>query len=241
MLEKPVSRSSMRDRLESANFLWSMQKRTGKLGFRIVRSSRAMQDMEPRFVEVYSLCSDFTMTSIERMYALYKAVEHLSLSKVPGDIVECGVWKGGSCMLEAYTLLSLGDTDRKIYLYDTFTGMNKPTDNDFSLPDGRRAIERWKTAQKKDHNKFCYSPLEEVRSNLLSTGYPGDRMIFVEGEVENTVPGVALSDIALLRLDTDWYESTRHELVHLFPRLVEGGVLIIDDFGKSRISGLYTN
>jgi len=79
MLEKVVSRSSLRDRLESANFLWSIQRLAGKLGFRIVRSSLAMQDMEPRFLKIYSLCSDFTMTSIERMYALYKAVEHLSL------------------------------------------------------------------------------------------------------------------------------------------------------------------
>jgi O-methyltransferase len=217
--------------LESANFLWSIQRLAGKLGFRIVRSSQAMQDMEPQFLEIYSLCSDFTMTSIERMYALYKAVEHLSLSKIPGEIVECGVWKGGSCMLVAHTLLSLGDTDRNIYLYDTFAGMNEPTERDFSLPDGRSAGRRWRAAQRKDHNRFCYSPLEEVRVNLLSTGYPEDRMIFVEGEVEKTVPGVAASDIALLRLDTDWYESTRHELVHLFPRLVGGGVLIIDDYG----------
>jgi hypothetical protein len=66
---------------------------------------------------------------------------------------------------------------------------------------------------------------------VLSTGYPADRLHLVQGKVEDTLPGAAPARIALLRLDTDWYESTRHELVHLYPRLVPNGVLIIDDYG----------
>jgi O-methyltransferase len=78
---------------------------------------------------------------------------------------------------------------------------------------------------------WCYAGLEEVRVNLASTGYPVDRVHFVRGKVEDTIPGTVPEPIALLRLDTDWYESTKHELTHLFPRLVPGGVLIIDDYG----------
>ena len=72
---------------------------------------------------------------------------------------------------------------------------------------------------------------DEVRRNLASTGYPSDRLHFIRGRVEDTIPASAPESIALLRLDTDWYESTRHELTHLYPRLVRGGVLIIDDYG----------
>jgi len=73
--------------------------------------------------------------------------------------------------------------------------------------------------------------LEEVRHNLSNVGYPDDRIKLVKGLVEATLPNKAPSKIALLRLDTDWYESTRHELIHLYPRLAQRGVLIIDDYG----------
>ena len=66
---------------------------------------------------------------------------------------------------------------------------------------------------------------------MLSTGYDIARTHFVAGDVEQTIPGVVPEQISLLRLDTDWYESTRHELKHLYPRLIRGGVLIIDDYG----------
>ena len=78
---------------------------------------------------------------------------------------------------------------------------------------------------------WSFSPIEETRRNVLSTGYSPDRVHFVKGPVEQTIPANAPETIALLRLDTDFYESTRHELIHLFPRLVPGGVLIIDDYG----------
>jgi hypothetical protein len=78
---------------------------------------------------------------------------------------------------------------------------------------------------------WCRSPLDEVRTNVGSTGYPKDLVHYVKGRVEETIPFQAPERISLLRLDTDWYESTRHELHHLFPRLVPGGVLIVDDYG----------
>ena len=72
---------------------------------------------------------------------------------------------------------------------------------------------------------------EGVRKLLTGAGYPESRLHFVRGAVEQTLPARAPEQVAILRLDTDWYESTRHELVHLFPRLTVGGVLIVDDYG----------
>jgi hypothetical protein len=173
------------------------------------------------------------MTSIERMYALYKATEYIVSNQVPGEVVECGVWKGGSSMMCALTLLRGGDVGRKIFLYDTYAGMPEPGDLDVRH-DGVPAQAKWKKSHRDDYNVWAYSPLEEVRQNMLSTGYPEDRVVFVPGRVEETIPGVAPDNVSLLRLDTDWYESTHHELVHLYPRLSVGGVLLLDDYGHWR-------
>jgi hypothetical protein len=81
---------------------------------------------------------------------------------------------------------------------------------------------------------LAYAPLDHVRDNMVRTGYPEQRIHFVKGRVEDTIPAGAPDTISLLRLDTDWYESTRHELTHLFPRLSRGGVVIIDDYGHWR-------
>jgi predicted O-methyltransferase YrrM len=79
---------------------------------------------------------------------------------------------------------------------------------------------------------MTHSPLDQVRANLASTGLAPSRFTFVQGKVEDTIPAtLPPGPISILRLDTDWYESTKHELLHLFPRLTPGGVLIVDDYG----------
>ncbi|MGH7179798.1 MAG: TylF/MycF/NovP-related O-methyltransferase, partial [Tepidisphaeraceae bacterium] len=182
------------------------------------------------FVAIADSCRAFTMTTPERMYALYKAVQYVHGAKIPGDIVECGVWKGGSAMVCAMTLMQLGSTDRTLWLYDTYEGMAEPSDKDVDF-ENRDALHTWRTLQKNGHNEWCYSPVEEVERNLISTGYPREKIQFVKGKVEETIPAQAPREISILRLDTDWYESTHHELVHLYPRLAQGGVLILDDYG----------
>jgi hypothetical protein len=109
--------------------------------------------------------------------------------------------------------------------------MTKPgdLDKDFLGTDGALEFEAKRTGA--DSSNFCYASLEDVTNALLSTGYPIDRIYFVKGKVEDTIPLQAPDRISLLRLDTDWYESTKHELVHLYPSLCPGGVLIIDDYG----------
>ena len=134
-------------------------------------------------------------------------------------------------MPAALTLTSLGADSRNVWLFDTFAGMSRPGEFDLD-PRGRRMIDRWEKRQGRIHNPvFAFGSLDEVRANMASTGYPSARIRFVPGEVEQTIPDQAPDEIALLRLDTDWYESTRHELEHLWPRLNPGGVLLIDDYG----------
>jgi hypothetical protein len=171
------------------------------------------------------------MVSRERLYAHFQAVQYVVKKGLPGDIVECGVWRGGTSMVGALTLLSMGDTSRNIRLYDTFAGMTAPTEADTSPWDGQIAKTLWKKNQGKEANNWCYAPLEEVRKNMLSTGYPAQNINFVKGDVLETLSGWPPAEIAVLRLDTDWYESTLKCLEELYPRLVPGGVLLIDDYG----------
>jgi hypothetical protein len=188
-------------------------------------------DLSPAFRAIWHRTREYTMTSIDRMAALHDAVLYLEANKLAGAFVECGVWRGGSAMNMGLTLLhASNNTTRDLYLFDTFAGMSEPTALDVDVH-GELAQTTFATMATPDVNRWCYASLEEVTANLRSTGYPQDRLHFVKGKVEETIPAHAPDQIALLRLDTDWFESTQHELQHLFPRLIPGGVLIIDDYG----------
>jgi hypothetical protein len=172
-----------------------------------------------------------TMTSPARLEAMIAAVRHVVRADVPGAIVECGVWRGGSMMGAALTLRQLGATDRELFLFDTFSGMTPPTPEDVdSAYDGFSLSRMWERRRRGDMN-WIGVPAAEVRAAMDGTAYPRDRVHLVEGPVEETVPDQAPERIAVLRLDTDWYASTRHEMEHLYPRLVPGGVLLLDDYG----------
>jgi len=179
--------------------------------------------------EIFHAVRPLTMTSPERVYVLIEAVRYLTRAAIPGAIVECGVWKGGSMAAAARTLLQMKDVSRDLYLFDTFRGMTEPgtEDVDYAGNHASKVCADWVG----DNGAWCEAPLERVKEVLYATGYPKERIHFIEGRVENTIPASAPESIALLRLDTDWYESTRHELIHLFPRLARAGVLIIDDYG----------
>lgn len=195
------------------------------------RQLRIPRDMELEFVALYEEVQPFTLTSVECLYGLYQAIRHVVCNSIPGDVVECGVWRGGSAMMMALTLEKLGDSSRNIFLYDTFRGMTRPESIDIRSRDGAEQSSRWEVFQRGDHNEWTYAPLEEVRRNMESTGYPADKINYVQGDVIETIPKIVPEQIALLRLDTDWYRSTAHELTHLYPHVESGGVLIIDDYG----------
>jgi len=186
--------------------------------------------MDSEFQPIFEKTRPYTMTTMANMYALYKAIKYIKEAKIPGDIAECGVWKGGSSMIAALTLISLEETDRRLWLYDTFAGMTQPKGIDIG-PNEFAPQQRWENARSGNGNAWNNAGLDEVKQNLFSTSYPQENMKFVEGKVEETIPGNIPNEIALLRLDTDFYDSTYHELEHLFPRLSPNGVLIIDDYG----------
>ncbi len=182
-------------------------------------------DLSADRLALFARVQPYTQTSLERVTTLADAVEYVIGAGLPGDFVECGVWRGGSSMAAALTLLRLGADERRLWLYDTFGRMPAPgrRDRDFT---GRDVA---------GHEDSMLGEvglsLADVQSAMRSTGYPAEQIRYVQGLVEATIPGSAPAEIALLRLDTDWYESTRHELEHLYPRLVSGGVLIVDDYG----------
>jgi O-methyltransferase len=178
----------------------------------------------------------YTMTmreGPEAAYALFQAVRYVTANKIKGAIAECGVWRGGSMMLAALALRHFGDTAREFYLYDTYEGMTRPDDVDVDY-DGNPMRQAWAEAQR-DGKVIGYGgAVETVRSYLKTTGYPMEKMHFVAGDVLETIPATLPGAIAILRLDTDWYKSTLHELTHLYDLLSPGGVMIIDDYGWCR-------
>jgi O-methyltransferase len=187
-------------------------------------------DMDEEAKETIRAVRPFTMTSADKLYALIMATRYVARHSIPGDIVECGVWRGGSMQAAARTLLACGDTERDLYLFDTYEGMPPPSDADVRLADGTSA-EQLLAASSRESKVWAVATLEDVRGAFADVPYPQERVHFVKGLVEDTIPDEAPDRIAILRLDTDWYESTRHELEHLYPRLSPGGVLLIDDYG----------
>ena len=187
-------------------------------------------DLEPWVDVIIKRVRPFTMTSAERISALCHAVRYITKHNIPGDIVECGVWRGGSMMAAALSLQAERDLSRTLYLFDTFAGMPPPSDIDRTVLLGKAASSLLEEADSSSHIWACAS-MDDVRTNLATTNYPAERVKFIEGRVEETIPSNAPEEIAVLRLDTDWYESTKHELIYLYPKLSIGGILIIDDYG----------
>lgn len=202
-----------------------------KFGVDLVRYHPFPLDFDEGHRAICAEVKPFTMTGYDRLHALIEAVRYTVRNGIDGAYVECGVWRGGSVMAIIRALQREAITDRDVFLYDTFEGMNAPGAEDVSVHGKPAEEELRETTRAEGANIWCLSPLEDVQTNVLRMGYPRERIHFVKGLVEETIPGTMPDRIALLRLDTDWYESTRHELEFLFPLLAPGGVLIIDDYG----------
>jgi O-methyltransferase len=210
-----------------------LRKLARRYGFDLVRYPPDIGGLDANTARTVDAVRPYTMTSDLRVAALCDAVRYVVNSRIPGDIVECGVWKGGSMMAAARTLIEVGDRTRHLHLFDTFDGMTAPGAEDVAVT-GDAASElmaRDDIAKEDPDSVWCRAPLDVVKQAMGSVGYDISKIHYVKGRVEDTIPDSAPADIALLRLDTDWYQSTRHELIHLFPRLSVGGVLILDDYG----------
>jgi len=235
MIKAPQANlSAFSEPIKSASMIRILNKAASKFEYKLVKNiTEPGPDMiaDDNFMQLYQFCRPYTMTSPERLFALYQAVQYVVNNHIPGDFVECGVWKGGSSMMIARVLQSMGITDRTIWMYDTYEGMTEPTADDKDYQ-GFEAEKLLNASDKSDSNSvWCYSSLEEVQLNLKKTEYNESLIKFVKGKVEESIPGEMPGSVALLRLDTDWYASTYHEMTHLYPILEIRGVLIIDDFG----------
>ena len=208
-----------------------------RLGYRLVpEASFSTAELIPEATEadraILDIAGGYSMTTRESLWALMQALRHVSRAGIAGDIVECGVWKGGNLILSELVLQAEGQ-ERQIWGYDTFSGMSEPTQLDIRARDGSAAAQSWTDRQRDGFTDWCYSPIDEVRENFRSVAQ-SDNLRLVKGKVEDTLsdPANVPEKIAVLRLDTDWYESTKAELEILYPRLQPGGVLIVDDYGE---------
>lgn len=174
----------------------------------------------------------WTMASRERVVATINACKHAVQSGIEGDFVECGVWRGGNSIAAKLTFENYG-SDKKVWLFDTFAGMTAPTEFDSTPFSDRSTEDRFEETRKGDHNDWCFASLEDVRANFEKSGADLRGVKMVPGDVMKTLANKRnLPDrMSVLRLDTDFYDSTKVEMEVLYPRLSTGGSLLIDDFG----------
>ena len=193
-------------------------------------------EQKNNFEYFYKLCEKESLNvSKERFLSLYQSINYICKNNISGDFVECGVFKGGSAMMMAYALQEFNlnnKNNKKIWLYDTFEGMANPGKHDENILN-QKAILELKRIKKEENKKdiWAFSSINYVDQNILKTGIARENIVFVKGLVENTLNEKKPNEISLLRLDTDFYESTKIELETLYPLLVKGGILIVDDYG----------
>jgi hypothetical protein len=176
--------------------------------------------VEDAFWEVVERVRPYTMLTIEALYELHQGVRYVAANAIEGDLVECGVFMGGSVLAAAEWARHYGMSDRRFFLYDTFCG----------FPDGTppETDAYGNVVRMYSHPNY----LAVARDALARSGWAPERFVFVEGDVTRTLQETRPERIALLRLDTDTYASTRVELETLYPALRPGGVLILDDYGQ---------
>lgn len=206
---------------------------------RLLRGKKVKQHKEETFPRAFTAedrqtwdeVKAYTMTDKLRILSLMQAVRHVIKHDIQGSFVECGVWKGGCMMAVATVLLNMGCAERELYLFDTFEGMSEPTEKDIDSKNND-ANSKYQAAKfaNGEGSDWCYASLDEVRANVDGVGYPAFRTHYIKGKVEDTLTSNDTGPIALLRLDTDFYESTKAELEHLYPKIVSGGILIFDDY-----------
>ena len=206
----------------------TLQKSFRRLGFEI--ASHRELGIPPRDARIIQAVTPYTLTNPKRLMALLDSVTYIVDAGLEGAVVECGVWKGGSMMCAAMALHELQDENRDFYLFDTFEfDVTYAPDS----ADGQRAATAFARASKVSEGERRETILRNkkgVEGRLHRTGYPASNVHLVASKVEDTLPQRAPGRISLLRLDTDLYQPTLHQLTCLFPRLEQGGVLIIDDY-----------
>ena len=168
--------------------------------------------------------SKFSLLSEERLLNNIRSIDHILLKNIQGHIVEIGVYRGGSIMAMIYTL-QRNNALKHIYLYDTFEGMTDATQNDTIIATG----EHYNNAVVNSVSLACIASLEDVKQNISTTNYDETYIHYVKGNILNNQ--IFPDKISILRLDTDFYDSTKHELETFYDLVSPGGIIIIDDYG----------
>jgi len=167
------------------------------------------------------------------------AINYILKNNIEGVIIECGVETGNFEHIWINELIK-NNVVRDIYLYDTFSGLVEPSEYDYTCKEAKlysmnkdEVYNTWKNQIMNEKiNGWCYSPLENVKNRLNSTGYPENNLHYIVGDVMETLKDKTKipEKIAILRLDTDWYESSKYELEQMYDNVVIGGVIIFDDY-----------
>ncbi|MBD0844187.1 MULTISPECIES: TylF/MycF family methyltransferase [unclassified Streptomyces] len=162
-----------------------------------------------------------TMIGVRRLENLEFCVRTVLEEGVPGDLIETGVWRGGACIFMRAVLKSYGVSDRLVWVADSFQGMPKAQESSHA-GDRELASDRY--------NAFMATDLATVRRNFQRYDLLDDQVRFLPGWFRDTLPTAPVERLAVLRLDSDLYESTWDTLVHLYPKLSPGGFVIVDDY-----------
>ncbi len=163
-----------------------------------------------------------SMIGLKRMTNIEECIARIMADDVPGDLIETGVWRGGACIFMKANLRAWGDTQRRVWLADSFEGLPKPDASRYPADEGDRLHEQTGLAV----------GAETVRHNFERYGLLDERVEFLVGWFKDTLPTAPVERLSLMRLDGDMYESTIQALEPLYPKLSPGGFCIIDDFGS---------
>lgn len=217
-----------------------MRKLLSRMAFSIVRrlednDARLRLDVPEMTDEEFAMLkkiNGLSMTEPEVQWSFLQVVRHIERNNIPGDIVECGVWRGGYLALAGMMRDKMG-FDREIWGYDTYAGMTAPTEFDTKSKENLSVDKKFDQLQRGDHNEWCYASLEDVSDNFFKLVKNGGFRPIV-GPVQETliVEDNLPKQIAILRLDTDFYDSTKIELEKLWGRVSPGGVMMVDDYGE---------
>jgi hypothetical protein len=192
--------------------------------------------LEEKELFLYVINNNLTKVPAQRLFATIQACKYVLDADIAGDFIECGVWRGGNSIIAA-GIFELYKSNKKVYLYDTFEGMTTPTSNDKDM-EGNYAQDLLPTT-KGINDIWCYASIDDVKNNFSKINLMSEKIIFIKGDVENTLNlcsgGGGVNEnipdnISVLRLDTDWYESTKKEMEVLYPKVTIGGVLLLDDY-----------
>jgi len=174
---------------------------------------------------IYDIVKPNTMVPKGRIDSLEKSLKSVISNNIPGDIVECGTWRGGLAALMLHYIIK-NNLSKKLYIYDTFKGMPEP-----GIKDDARAMEKYSRTRDGEFSDWCRADLNTVK-NTLSKVSPNfhEHCTLIEGMVEQTLDNCEVSTIALCRIDTDFYDSTKKEFDVLYPKISVGGYMLVDDY-----------